>query len=119
VTPTRLVNAAAVSAPFTPLDFLVYDARDRDVLPPQVVSQRVRGWWETTMGEPPAGTPLGEVAVVIDGTGRVVEASIERSVNRLYDPLLLASAKQWRYQPARLRDRPVRYRYVVSAVSGW
>jgi tetratricopeptide (TPR) repeat protein len=116
---TRLVAASAVSAPFTPLDFLVYDARDRDVLPPQALSQRVRGWWETAAGEPPAGTPLGEVAVVIDSTGRVVEASIERSVNRLYDTLLLESSKQWRYQPARLRDRPVRYRQVVSAVSGW
>jgi hypothetical protein len=116
---TRLVAASAVSAPFTPLDFLVYDARDRDVLPPRVVSQRVRGWWETMAGEPPAGTPLGDVAVVIDSTGRVVEASIERSVNRAYDAIVLESSKQWRYEPARLRDRPVRYRQIVSAVSGW
>ena len=112
------MGTPAVPPPFTPLDFLVYDASDKDVVPPQVVSQLVSGWWETAKGQPPAGTPLGAVALVIDDAGRVVEATIDRSVNRVYDAILLESAKQWRYRPARRGQRAVRYRHIVSLVSG-
>ncbi len=108
--------AATVPPPFAPLDFFEFDADDKDVVPPQAVSQEISGWWGA-MGEPPAGTPLGAIDLVIDDAGRVVEARIYRSVNRVYDAVLLQSVKQWRYRPASRSGRPVRYRRITSIVA--
>ncbi len=112
-------GAAATSTvppPFAPLEFFSFDAGDKDVVPPQALSQEISGWWGEK-GEPPAGTPLGVVDLVIDHAGRVVEARIHESVNRVYDAVLLESAKQWRYRPATRSGRPVRYRHITSIVS--
>lgn len=109
--------AAPAGAPFTPIDIFTYDWRDKDVTPPVPVVQAVSGWWGS-MGEPPAGTPLGAVAVVIDEHGTVVDATIHQSVNRVYDAVLLASVRQWRYQPATRGGRPVKYRRISGVVSG-
>lgn len=43
---------------------------------------------------------VGAVRVVIDETGRVATARIERSIHPEYDRLLLAAAQRWRYKPA-------------------
>ena len=108
---------STVPPPFAPLDIFTFDPRDKDVVPPAAMSQEVSGWWGA-MGEPPAGTPLGILDLVIDDAGRVVEARVHQSVNRLYDAVLLQSAKQWRYRPASRGGRPVRYRRITNIVSG-
>ena len=43
---------------------------------------------------------VGAVRVVIDETGRVAAATIERSIHPEYDRLLLAATQRWRYKPA-------------------
>ena len=43
---------------------------------------------------------VGAVRVVIDETGRVASATIERSIHPEYDRLLLAATQRWRYKPA-------------------
>lgn len=43
---------------------------------------------------------VGAVRVVIDETGRVTTATIERSIHPEYDRLLLTAAQRWRYKPA-------------------
>ena len=43
---------------------------------------------------------VGAVRVVIDETGRVATATIERSIHPEYDRLLLAATQRWRYKPA-------------------
>lgn len=113
VTPT----VAAAGAPFAPIDIFTYDWRDKDVTPPVPVAQAVSGWWGS-MGEPPAGTPLGAVELVIDEHGKVADARIYLSVNRVYDAVLLASVGQWRYTPATRGGRPVKYRRISGMVSG-
>ena len=105
------------SPPFAPIGIFTYDWRDKEVVPPVAVAQSVSGWWGS-MGEPPAGTPLGAIDVVVDETGRVVDARIYRSANRVYDAVLLESVKQWRYRPATKDGRPVKYRRVTGVLSG-
>ena len=114
---TGAAATSTVPPPFAPLDIFTFDPHDKDVVPPVAVSQAVSGWWGA-MGEPPAGTPLGILDLVIDDAGRVVEAGIYQSVNRLYDAVLLQSVKQWRYRPASRGGRPVRYRRIINIVSG-
>jgi len=111
------VAAAAVPPPFTPLGIFTYDWRDKDVAPPAPLAQAVSGWWGA-MGEPAAGTPLGAIEVVVDESGHVVDARMYRSVNRVYDAVLLESARQWRYQPAMKDGRAVKYRRITGVVSG-
>jgi hypothetical protein len=108
--------ASTEPAPFAPLDIFTFDGRDRDVVPPVAVAQPVSGWW-SAMGEPPAGTVLGVLDLVIDEGGRVAEAGVHQSVNRVYDTVLLQSVKQWRYRPATRGGRPVRYRRTTTIVS--
>lgn len=103
--------------PFTPIGIFTYDWRDKDVTPPAPVTQAVSGWWGS-MGEPAAGTPLGAIEVVVDEAGRVVDARVYQSVNRVYDTVLLESARQWRYQPATKNGRAVKYRRITGVVSG-
>lgn len=118
--PSQLPLAPAMAlapAPFTPLGIFTYDWRDKDVTPPSAVTQAVSGWWGA-MGEPPPGTPLGAIEMVVDESGHVTDARIYQSVNRVYDAVLLESARQWRYQPAMRDGRAVKYRRVIGVVSG-
>jgi TonB family protein len=52
--------------------------------------------------------------VLIDERGRVERATIVRSLNATYDAMLLAAAKDWRYQPATRGGKPVKYRKVLK-----
>jgi Gram-negative bacterial TonB protein C-terminal len=106
--------AAPPPAPVLPPDPAdgVYGAQHRDVVPPVVVRQEIRRW--IGVPPPPAGTSLGEVQVVIDERGAVVEAAIVRSVSGFYDAVLMDSVRGWRYEPATRAGRPVRFRRVVA-----
>jgi TonB family protein len=49
----------------------------------------------------------GAVRIVIDATGRVTSASMERPVYPSYDRLVLEAARDWLYKPATLDGEPV------------
>jgi hypothetical protein len=52
--------------------------------------------------------------LVIDELGRVTAMTMRESVHPMYDTLVLTSAKDWRYQPAMLQGKPVRYRKMIQ-----
>lgn len=108
--------AATGPAPFAPLDIFTYDWRDKDVVAPTPVAQPIDGWWGA-MGEPAVGTKLGVVDLVVDEQGRVADAYIYQSVNRVYDAVLLASVKHWQFRPATRGGRAVKYRRLTGVVS--
>ncbi|HXW07014.1 MAG TPA: energy transducer TonB [Vicinamibacterales bacterium] len=56
----------------------------------------------------------GVLEIVIDELGRVTQANIRLSIHPMYDTQLLAAARDWRYQPARLNNRPVKFRKVIQ-----
>ena len=113
----RVTQAPPDAPRFAPIGIFPYDWRDADVAPPVAVAQPMSGWWGS-MGEPPAGTQLGAIEVVVDESGAVAAARVYLSVNRVYDKVLLESVKQWRYRPATKDGRPVKYRRVTGVVSG-
>ena len=57
---------------------------------------------------------LGIVEVVIDENGNVVSAAIRAQMNGTYDRQVLAAASSWRYKPALLDGRPVKYRKFIQ-----
>jgi len=58
----------------------------------------------------------GSIEVEINEAGNVVGARIIQSVHVLYDPLLLAAAREWKYEPARIDGRPTAVRKRVEVV---
>ena len=52
--------------------------------------------------------------IIIDETGEVESATIRMSVNPVYDRLVLATARSWRYKPATLAGEPVKFRKMVQ-----
>ena len=105
--------AAAPPAPVVPQPEpnRVYSMTDPDVTPPVVIRQQM-----------PALTPAvkqqakerGVVEVLIDEQGRVIHVAVRMSVHPIYDADLLSAGRDWRYQPATYRGKPVRYRKMIQ-----
>lgn len=62
------------------------------------------------------GVYRGTLELEINEAGNVVGARVLQSVHVLYDPLLLAAARDWQYVPARIDGRPMAVRKRVEVV---
>jgi TonB family protein len=89
----------------------IYSSDDRNVTPPVAVRQELPR-------VPPSITrqarARGVLELVIDELGRVTAMTMRESVHPMYDTLVLNAAKDWRYQPATLHGKPVRYRKMIQ-----
>ena len=56
----------------------------------------------------------GILDVTIDEQGRVIAAAIRLSLHPIYDSQILLAAREWRYQPATLDGRPVKFRKIIQ-----
>ena len=56
----------------------------------------------------------GLLDITIDEQGRVIQAKLRISVHPVYDSQLLAATREWRYQPATLNGRPVKFRKMIQ-----
>jgi TonB family protein len=81
---------------------------------PVAISRQIPAWERPTSLNFAAFQGLLEIIVAEDGS--VVEASMLKLINPAYDRLLLDTAKKWRFQPATVDGRPVKYRNTLSIV---
>jgi hypothetical protein len=99
--------AAAAPAP-APRREVVANQPSGEIRPPMALKQSV----------PPVPPDLsrfgqlrsGEIEVLIDETGKVQSAKVINSIHPVYDAMILASTKSWRYDPATADGVPVKYR---------
>jgi periplasmic protein TonB len=56
----------------------------------------------------------GAIAVEVDARGRVVAAASKKTIHPAYDPVVLAAARDWVFQPARQNGRPVKSEVTVE-----
>jgi hypothetical protein len=84
---------------------IIYTQDDANVTPPVTVRQDLPQYPGRVLFD-----RAGVLEVIIDTTGNVETATILESLEPLYNRLLLAAAKNWTYQPARLDGNPVKYR---------
>ena len=103
--------SAASATPAGPVPAKIYTADDRDVTPPVVVRQDIPKIPQATIA---MARSRGLVDIVIDELGRVVGLTIRTSIHPTYDAQILAAAKDWKYKPATLDGRPVKYRRLIS-----
>lgn len=108
--------APAPVAPAPPPEPVVYSAGDANVMRPLPLSKPLPEWHpnpvEATMRF------SGEVELVVGEDGRVISATIPRSINPRYDAPLLQAVKTWTFRPATKDGVPVRYRYTVDVKLG-
>lgn len=83
----------------------IYESSDANVSAPVIVRQVM----------PPFRGPVfaqrvGQIDVVIDETGAVESAVIVAPLDPRYNALVMAAAKTWQYEPARLDGVPVKFR---------
>jgi len=110
--PNPAAAPASASSTVVPAVTPVYDALNTDVVAPVPLSTPLPEWR-------PAFFELnrtfsGEVELVIGEDGKVMSASIARSVHVRYDGPLLEAAKNWTFKPAMKNGGAVRYRYVMT-----
>jgi len=60
----------------------------------------------------------GEIEVLIDETGKVQTAKVIASIHPVYDAMVMAAAKTWRYDPATADGVPVKYRKRIKITIG-
>ena len=91
----------------------VYGPDDADVVKPEVVSRTMPQWRPDTPAEALLENK-GMIELLLDETGRVVQASIVESINPRYDPVLLRAAAGWKFVPAQVNGKAVKYRYRIG-----
>jgi TonB family protein len=101
--------AAAVAAPVAPPPATAPARRPSQ--PAAAIRQDMPPW--------PAGTPVrttlsGSVRVKINTSGRVMSATIVRSIEPRYDAFVLAATHFWEYRPATENGVPVESESVVE-----
>jgi len=89
----------------------IYTMIDTDVTMPKIVRQEM----------PPLSVAIkaqarerGIIEVVIDELGRVSFVAVRSSVHAMYDSQLITAAREWRYQPATMLGKPVKYRKMIQ-----
>ena len=87
----------------------VYSADDQGVTPPVALEQRMPVLSPEMETVIKAWKTSGALDVIIDETGRVVDATIRQSMNSSFDTLLVRAARQWKYRPAMKDGVAVRY----------
>ena len=82
------------------------------VVPPVVIRQDMPPWpprLASHFALQDGGSLIGVLEVVVSATGGVKSATLARRIHPVYDALLLAAAKQWKYEPATLEGEPIEY----------
>ena len=98
----------APASPHQPAPPRIYGVDDVDVVPPVVVRQSLAALADVF------ALRSGMLEIIIDETGEVESATVRMSVNPVYDRLVLATARSWRYKPATLAGEPVKFRKMVQ-----
>ena len=104
--------AAPVAAAVTPAVVQpprIYTSNDTGVVAPQVIRQELPGF-----SGPMLMAKQGAIEVTIDETGAVVMARMRQSVAPQYDAQAVKAASTWKYTPATVDGKPVKYRKLVQ-----
>jgi TonB family protein len=87
-----------------------YGPDDPGVVPPAVVKQRL----PDLDAKVAVDARNGVLEVVINENGDVETAALRVPVHPRYDQLVLEAARGWRYKPATVDGKPVKYRKVIT-----
>ena len=109
--PSSVASAPAPVVPAAPLVPKIFGGDDPGIVAPVVVRQQF-----PTVPASIAGMTKdrGILEVIIDETGRVVSLTLRVGIHPVYDTMLVGAARDWKYKPATLNGKPVKYRRLIS-----
>ena len=102
---------ASAPAPVAPKEPHVWTADEAGVTPPVALRQDIPRVPTAIAAQ---ARPRGLLEVVVDEQGRVMNLALRLSIHPMYDPQLLAAAREWRYKPATVDGVPVKFRKVIQ-----
>jgi hypothetical protein len=107
--PSQPAPAAASAAPGSPRPAnRLYTGADASVVPPIVLRQTMPVLGDVFVQR------QGIVEIIINEAGLVESATMMLPVNAVYDGLVLAAARSWRYKPATVAGVPVKFRTTIQ-----
>ena len=109
--PRREEAAPPTPAPAVPDVQKIYTSDDEGVSPATPIRQEVPRVPVQLVNQT---RERGILDVTIDEQGRVISAVIRLSLHPIYDSQVLVAAREWRYQPATLNGRPVKFRKIIQ-----
>lgn len=104
----------AANNPKAPNSSAVSEGPPGVLQPPVAVKQQMPPWSGPKTAVSRAYN--GKLRVIIDEQGNVEEARVVEPVNSIYDLLLVSAARTWKYEPARMDGKPVRYAKMIDIV---
>jgi tetratricopeptide (TPR) repeat protein len=111
--PRREDPPAAPPAPTRPVRpaGYIFNADEPGIVPPVTIRQEVPRVPSTITNQT---RDRGMMEVLIDDQGRVTGIEMKIPLHPQYDALLMAAARDWRYRPAMLEGRPVKFRKIIQ-----
>lgn len=106
--------AATPAAVSLPAESVTVKEGDAGVVSPVVVSQAVPKVPPRLFELMKAMRRTGAIDVIIDERGAVEDVIVTQSLNAVYDTLLVAAARTWKYRPALKDGVPVRFVKTVA-----
>jgi hypothetical protein len=92
-----------------PNDLSVYTPANAEVRPPSFLRPQLPR-------EPAADEDTGYFDIIVNEQGSVEQVKLLSPARRFQERMLVAAAKAWKFAPARLDGRPVRYRMRVPII---
>jgi TonB family protein len=111
--PTPEPPPAPKPEPPAPVVPKIYTADDAGVVAPVALRQTFPSVPASIAG---MTKEKGIVEVTIDEQGRVISFSLRSSIHPVYDSMLAATAKEWKYKPATLNGKPVSFKKLIQVV---
>ena len=109
VQPAQPPVAAVAAAPPPPVVRTIYTGTEGGVTAPGILRQVLPSFPRDLLSRRD-----GVLEVVINEAGAVESAVMRTPINPRYDQMVLAAAKTWKYEPAKVSGKPVKYRKLIS-----
>jgi hypothetical protein len=107
--PVQPPAATVAAAPPPPVVRAIYSGTEGGVTAPGIVRQVLPSFPREIISRRD-----GVLEVVIDETGSVESAIMRTPISPRYDQMVLGAAKTWKYEPATVSGKPVKYRKLIS-----
>jgi len=109
----RAASSPTVGAATPAIGSNVTSPVDAPLIPPVVVSQQLPRWAPPRVQDREKDFS-GTLEIMIDEEGKVIAATISKSIHPIYDQELLKAARTWRFKPATKGGKPTRYLKVID-----